>query len=110
MLLDAPCPLREIVTAALDRAGTPWRHAFTSASLAALWAATSAGLGLSVRTPFGLPAHVRAIDRAAIGLPALPQMSLMLYRSQAAAEAPVGRLATLLLEAVRQHVQADPAH
>ena len=61
VLLDAPCPLRDIVTAALDRAGTPWRHAFTSASLAALWAATSAGLGLSVRTPFGLPAHVRAI-------------------------------------------------
>ena len=35
-------------------------------------------------------------------------MSLMLYRARAAAEAPVGRLATLLLEAVRQHVQADP--
>lgn len=109
VLLDAPCPLREIVVAALDRAGTPWRHAFTSASLAALWAATSAGLGLSVRTPFGLPAHVRAIDRAAIGLPALPQMSLMLYRAQAAAEAPVARLATLLLEAVREHVQAESA-
>ncbi len=109
VLLDAPCPLREIVTAALDRAGTPWRHAFTSASLAALWAATSAGLGLSVRTPFGLPAHVRPIDRTAVGLPALPQMSLMLYRAQAAAETPVERLATLLLEAVRQHVQLEPA-
>ena len=36
-------------------------------------------------------------------------MSLMLYRARAAAEAPVARLATLLLEAVRQHVQADPA-
>jgi hypothetical protein len=50
---------------------------------------------------------VRAIDRTAVGLPALPQMSLALYRAQANAEAPVGRLATLLLEAVRQHVQAD---
>jgi DNA-binding transcriptional LysR family regulator len=107
VLLDAPCPLRDIVTKALDRAGVPWRHAFTSASLAALWAASSAGLGLTVRTPFGLPSHVRAIDRTAVGLPALPQMSLALYRAQASAEAPVGRLATLLLEAVRQHVQAD---
>jgi DNA-binding transcriptional LysR family regulator len=109
VLLDAPCPLREIVTKALDRAGVPWRHAFTSASLAALWAASSAGLGLTVRTPFGLPSHVRAIDRTTVGLPALPQLSLALYRAQAKAEAPVSRLATLLLEAVRQHVQADPA-
>lgn len=107
VLLDAPCPLRDIVTAALDRAGVPWRHAFTSASLAALWAAASAGLGLTVRTPFGLPSHVRGIDRGAVGLPALPQMSLALYRAQATAEAPVSRLATLLLEAVRQHVQAE---
>ncbi|MBJ2157481.1 LysR substrate-binding domain-containing protein [Variovorax sp. IB41] len=109
VLLDAPCPLREIVTKTLDRAGVPWRHAFTSASLAALWAASSAGLGLTVRTPFGLPSHVRAIDRTVVGLPALPQMSMALYRAQANAEAPVGRLATLLLEAVRQHVQVAPA-
>ena len=107
VLLDAPCPLRAIVTEALDRAGVPWRHAFTSASLAALWAASSAGLGLTVRTPFGLPSHVRAIDRTAVGLPALPQLSLALYRAQANAEAPVSRLATLLLEAVRQYVQSE---
>jgi hypothetical protein len=34
-------------------------------------------------------------------------MSLALYRAQATAEPPVSRLATLLLEAVRQHVQAE---
>jgi DNA-binding transcriptional LysR family regulator len=104
-MLDAPCPLREIVIAVLDRAGLPWRRAFGSASLAALWAATSAGLGLTVRTPFGLPPHVRTLDRAVLSLPALPQISLVLYRAQAHSEAPASRLATLLLEAVRQHVQ-----
>lgn len=104
-MLDAPCPLREIVIAVLDRAGLPWRRAFGSASLAALWAATSAGLGLTVRTPFGLPSHVRTLDRAVLSLPALPQISLVLYRAQAHSEAPASRLATLLLEAVRQHVQ-----
>ena len=107
IMLDAPCPLREIVIAALDRAGVPWRRAFASASLSALWAAASAGLGLTVRTPFGLPAHVRTIDRAVLSLPALPQISLVLYRAQARAEAPASRLASLLLEAVRQHVQTD---
>lgn len=104
VLLDAPCPLREIVTTVLDRAGIPWRHAFTSASLAALWAATSAGLGLSARTPFGLPSHVRVLDRAGTGLPALPQMALAMYRAQAEPEAPVARLAELLREAVRAGV------
>jgi DNA-binding transcriptional LysR family regulator len=105
IMLDAPCPLREIVVTALDRAGQPWRRAFGSASLAALWAATSAGLGLTVRTPFGLPPHVRTLDRALLSLPALPQISLVLYRAQAHPEAPASRLATLLREAVRQHVQ-----
>ncbi|KQX34428.1 LysR substrate-binding domain-containing protein [Variovorax sp. Root434] len=107
IMLDAPCPLREIVITALDRAGVPWRRAFGSASLAALWAAASAGLGLTVRTPFGLPSHVRAIDRATLSLPALPQISLVLYRAQAHSEAPASRLATLLLEAVRQRVQLE---
>ena len=100
MLLDAPCPLGEIVTTALGRAGVPWRHAFTSASPAALWAATSAGLGLSARTAFGLPPAVRALDRAAAGLPALPQMALAMYQAQAQPEPPVARLAELLREAV----------
>ncbi|MDM0108913.1 LysR substrate-binding domain-containing protein [Variovorax sp. J22R24] len=101
VLLDAPCPLRDMVTAVLDRAGIPWRHSFTSASLAALWSATSAGLGLSARTPFGLPPHVRVMDRIDAGLPALPHMALAMYRAQVAPEAPVVRLAELLREAVR---------
>lgn len=105
VMLDAPCPLRDIVITALDRAGVPWRRSFGSASLAALWAAASAGLGLTVRTPFGLPSHVRAIDPRLLSLPALPQISLVLYRAQTHPDAPASRLATLLLEAVHPYVQ-----
>jgi DNA-binding transcriptional LysR family regulator len=102
VLLDAPCPLRDIVTATLERSGIAWRHAFNSASLGALWAATSAGLGLSVRTSFGLPAHVRAIDRVGTGLPALPHIALALYRRAAEPEPAAERLATLLVDAIRR--------
>ena len=35
--LEAPCLLRTAATNALDRAGIPWRLAFTSPSLAGLW-------------------------------------------------------------------------
>ncbi|MDM0084121.1 LysR substrate-binding domain-containing protein [Variovorax sp. J31P179] len=101
VMVDAPCPLREIVTTVLDRADIPWRHVFTSASLAALWAATSAGLGLSARPAFGLPPHVRVLDRTGTGLPALPQIALSMARAQAEPEAPVARLADLMREAVR---------
>ena len=102
VLLDAPCPLRDIVTATLERTGIAWRHAFNSASLGALWAATSAGLGLSVRTAFGRPAHVRPIARAGTGLPALPQIALALHRRADELEPAAERLATLLTDEIRQ--------
>lgn len=102
VLLDAPCPVREMTTGALDRAGIPWRHAFSSSSLAALWAASAAGLGLTVRTSFGLPRSVKALDARATGLPELPAISLWLYRAQAQPEATVARLADMLREAMRQ--------
>ncbi len=104
-MLEAPCPLRDIVTAALDKKGLAWRHAFNSASLTAVWAATAAGLGLSVRTPFGLPAHVRPLDAQALGLPALPSMDLILGRAALEAPEPVDRLARILVDAVREHVR-----
>lgn len=104
-MLEAPCPLRDIVTAALDKKGLAWRHAFNSASLTAVWAATAAGLGLSVRTPFGLPAHVRPLDAQALGLPALPSMDLILGRAALDAPEPVDRLARILVAAVREHVR-----
>ncbi|MBO0988157.1 LysR family transcriptional regulator [Delftia sp. SD018] len=104
-MLEAPCSLRDIVTAALDKKGLAWRHAFNSASLTAVWAATAAGLGLSVRTPFGLPAHVRPLDAQALGLPALPSMDLILGRAALDAPEPVERLARILVDAVREHVR-----
>lgn len=109
VLLDAPCPLRDIATGALEQAGIPWRHAFTSASLAALWAAAAAGLGLTLRTAIGVPGSLRALAPAAHGLPRLPRIALSLYRAAAEPEAPVAQLAMLLRQAVQQQPAALPA-
>jgi DNA-binding transcriptional LysR family regulator len=103
-LLDAPCLLRDIAEAALDSAGIAWRHAFTSASLSALWAASAAGLGLTVRTPIGLPASLRIINPQETGLPALPLIGLSLYRAQTMAGPAVNRLEELLLQAVQEAI------
>ena len=100
VLLDEPCPVRRLTIEALDRAGIPWRHAFTSASLAARWAASSAGLGLTVRTALGQPAGVQALEPEASGLPRLPSIRLVLYRAQSQPEPLVEQLAQLLRQAM----------
>lgn len=104
-LLEAPCLLRTAATEALDRAGIAWRVAFVSPSLAGLWAATAAGLGITVRTPLGLPAQLRCLDPAPYGLPPLRQLGLALYRGGSELDPPVERLAAIIRDAV---LSGDP--
>jgi DNA-binding transcriptional LysR family regulator len=97
VVLDAPCLVRRAAIDALDRAGIAWRIAFTSASLAGTWAAVTAGLGVSIRTPLGLPAGVRALTAKEAGLPALPMLGLALHRAEAEPSSAVARLAEILI-------------
>ncbi|AIF46651.1 LysR substrate-binding domain-containing protein [Dyella japonica] len=98
VMLEAPCIMRAAATAALDRANIPWRIAFTSASLAGTWAAVAAGLGVSLRTPHGLPASVRALLPHETTLPALGELGLCLHRADAEPSPAVERLATILTQ------------
>jgi DNA-binding transcriptional LysR family regulator len=101
VVLDAPCLMRSAATNALDRAGVPWRIAFTSASLAGTWAAVKAGLGISVRTPMGLPPDLLALNAKEANLPALPKLGLALYRSEAGVSPAVQRLEELIRQSLR---------
>jgi DNA-binding transcriptional LysR family regulator len=101
VVFDRPCRFFGAATDALDRAGVPWRVAFTTPSLAGLWAAAAAGLGLTVRSHYGLPASVRVLDAASGGLPALPSLPLMLLRRTSSATPTVDRLARIVPQAVR---------
>ncbi|MBY3245202.1 LysR family transcriptional regulator [Rhizobium laguerreae] len=98
--LEAPCLLRNAATKALDEAGISWRLAFVSPSLGGLWAATAAGLGLTIRTPIGLPAKVRPLAPETIGLPDLPKVGLVLHRAEAEPQPAAARLAELVLQSV----------
>ena len=101
VMMDAPCLMRSAATAALDRAGIPWRVAFTSASLGGVWSAVAAGLGVTVRTAIGVPAHLRLLDDAA--LPALPAVGLSLHCA-ALEPAPVTeRLHDIVLHTLAQY-------
>lgn len=101
-VLDAPCLLRSAAIAALDRTGIAWRLAFVSHSLAGQWAATAAGLALSMRTPAGLPPSVRRVPAEEIGLPALGSLGLMLHQAEATPDPATSRLAELIRQAVSE--------
>lgn len=98
---DRPCQFHAAATAALDRAGIPWRVTFSSPNLGGLWAAAAAGLGLTVRSRYGLPANVRELPTAETGLPTLPSLSLVMVRAAATMPPEVERLAAILLSAIR---------
>ncbi|BAN25872.1 LysR substrate-binding domain-containing protein [Caballeronia insecticola] len=107
---DRPCLFHSAAAAALDRAGIKWRVAFTSPSLAGLWAAAAAGLGVTVRTTYGLPSTMRALEDDESGLPALPSIPLALHRAAGSASPPVERLASLVMASVREaHVSSETA-
>lgn len=92
VMFDAPCVLRSAATQALDQARIPWRIALTSPSVSGLWAAVSAGLGVTLRTRIGLPAHLQVLD----GLPSLPALGYRLHRAQQRPAPEVEQLATLI--------------
>lgn len=107
VMLQAPCLMRTLACEQLDRHGVSWRLAFVSQSLGGMWAATSAGLGVSVRTGFGAPASVRALDPVAFGLPALPSLRLALLRTQQDIGPTGEHLATIIGEALREALPAE---
>ncbi len=96
-LFEPPCRFRQAALAALDRAGISWQIGFTSPSLAGLWAALDAGLGITVRTPFGLGKNLAVLD-AASGLPELGEIDLALHLASSRPGPAVARLRDILLE------------
>ncbi|MBA4707974.1 LysR substrate-binding domain-containing protein [Aquitalea aquatica] len=93
---EAPCLMRTAACSALEQAGLGWRQAFCSSSLSGIWAAVAAGLGLTVRTPLGLPDTLQLRH----DLPALPDIRLMLYRAESAAATGCERLAEVVSHAL----------
>lgn len=101
---EHPCVFRAAGVAALDAAGIPWRLAFTSPSLAGLWAAAEAGLGVTLRTGIGVPKSLALLDPAATGLPRLPATALSLHRAEKEPAAAAARLGDILRETINERL------
>ncbi len=94
-VFEQPCFFRAAAIAALDEAGLPWRIAFTSPSLAGLWAALNAGLGITVRTAVGAPPNLVAVGER-FRLPTLPFVKLCLSSAGRPLTPAVARLRDIL--------------
>jgi len=99
IMFDAQCFIRQRALDALDEARIPWRIAVVSASLAGLWAAASAGLGVTVRVDLGLPASLVA-GASLFDLPKLGSLPVTLHRTTEGRPAVVERLAEIVRESL----------
>lgn len=97
---DTPCAFREAAITALDGAGIAWRQAFMSPGLAGIWAAVTAGLGVTLRTAAGKPAHLHILQSADTGLPPPGTLDLVLHRRKGSVPQSVIALQRLVIEAV----------
>lgn len=105
VLFDQPCIFREFGIEALDKHQIPWRLAFTSPSLAGLWAAAEAGIGISVRTPLGLPKALSVLG-AETGLPTLTEtVRLSLFAAPGQAPPAIARLRSIMLDTLSNAVR-----
>lgn len=101
VLFEAPCFFRQRALEALDKAGLPWRIAFTSPSLPGLWAAVEAGLGVTLRTAAGLPAKLQVVGDA-LALPTVraPVLQVSLHDGARTLEPAVARLKDIIAETI----------
>lgn len=101
-----PCTFRKRAIEALDGTGLAWRVAFTSPSLAGLFAAIEAGLGVTPRTAIGLSDRLALLGPES-GLPDLsPPIELYLHRALERANPAMERLADTLLDTLGNEIIA----
>jgi DNA-binding transcriptional LysR family regulator len=112
-VFEQPCFFRTAAIAALDAAGIPWRIEFTSPSLAGLWAAVDAGLGITVRTSISPPPHLANVGNR-LRLPKLPAVELCLDSGGRTLTPASARLRDILYETLptelssKGHAQTKP--
>lgn len=104
VLLDDPSPFRDMVLAALNEAGIPWRLAYVASTLPAVRAAVKAGLGVTARPVEMMSPDLRVLGHSE-GLPSLPDTEYLLCHNAASNN----ELAKVVFEAMENY-QIGRAH
>jgi DNA-binding transcriptional LysR family regulator len=99
-VFDQQCAFRRTGIERLDRVGRRHRIAYTSASIAGIYAALDAGLAVSILLRSNLRPGLRALSEAE-GFPALPDSGIMLLRAVPEPNPLLDRLEEHILESFR---------
>ena len=105
VLLGPQCAFRKKAIYELEQAGVPWRMSAVSPSLAGLWASAVGGLGVTVRSSYGLPAKL-VWGRGLFDLPALGTFPVTLHSRTVAANAGVERLRSIISDVALEALPA----
>jgi DNA-binding transcriptional LysR family regulator len=98
IVFEPPCLFRRAAEEALTAAGQASRVVFQSPSLAGLWSAVSAGLGITIRTPLLIPSGLAALVPKSAGLPVLPIVEFSMHLSKAASRPGPSDIAEVLVD------------
>lgn len=94
------CAFRRLAVTALDAIGRPWRVAYSSQSIAGIYAAVETGLAVGTILPSNLRPGLVVLG-AAEGLPPLPEIAILLLRRAAGASPLLDALAEHMVAGVR---------
>ena len=100
VIFSQPCSWRNRILEALNREGIPWHIVFESSSLAALQAATEAGLGVVALFSQTPPKYSQRLTQ----LPALQNITIAVYRQRGEMDGTVQDLTNLFLREMQHNV------
>ncbi|HEY1720098.1 MAG TPA: LysR substrate-binding domain-containing protein [Magnetospirillaceae bacterium] len=106
-MFEGSCVFRSAATEALDAAGIPWTISFTSPGLPGLWAAVTAGLGITLRTAAGLPNTLRQLGPRD-GLPPVSTIELAMHDAGRPLTPASVRLREIIFDALDENIAALP--
>jgi DNA-binding transcriptional LysR family regulator len=103
---EPPCLFRSAAQTAIDGAGLQLRIVFQSPSLAGLWSAVKAGLGITIRTPLVIPQGLVQLKPRSSGLPPLPQVEFAMYVANAPGRPLAWEVAAVLADILETSVRS----
>ncbi|WP_341711825.1 LysR substrate-binding domain-containing protein [Erythrobacter sp.] len=103
---EPPCLFRGAAQTAIDGAGMESRIVFQSPSLAGLWSAISAGLGITTRTPLVMPTGLVQLKPRSSGLPPLPRVEFAMYIANKAERRLASDVAAILSDILEASIRS----
>ena len=79
VVFNQPCRFKQRAMEVLNQAGIQWEIVFRSPSLAGLWAAARANLGVTVRSSYWVPSGLKLLDPGRTGLPDLGDTEINIH-------------------------------